>query len=112
MKRLIGALVCASALTLGLGISTAAADDPPCTLAHGLPGVNLTVAGPTADGEVIKQFACYEDAVKFVQDAFAGPTTHAVPVSDAGFIAEMYGGWVAHSAPDVDSSLHVAITSV
>lgn len=111
MKRLIGALVCASALLIPLA-SSAGADDTPCTGTRFGPGVDLIVSGPTDDGDVIKQFACLEDAAAFVHAGFLDPSKHVFAMDDNGFIAETGGGWVARVGPAADDSLHVIITSV
>jgi hypothetical protein len=110
-KPLAGALL-ALALTVPAGIVSAAAEEKPCTLAHGLPGTDLIVTGPAKDGEIVRQFACREDAVNFVRNANSTPGFRAVPVSDNGFLYEGYGGWVAHAAPVVTSALNVHISGV
>jgi hypothetical protein len=110
-KPLAGALL-ALALTIPVGIGAAAADTTPCTHTRYGAGANLIVSGPAKDGEIIRQFNCYEDAANFVRNANSTPGFRAVPTSDSGMIAETGGGWVAHAAPKVDSSLNVHISGV
>jgi hypothetical protein len=111
MNRIIASAVAAASLTISMGVAgSVAADEASCTATKYGPGENLTVSGPTDDGDSIRQFACYEDAVKFVHDGFvSGRKVFAV--DDNGFIAETAGGWVARvGGPLVNDGLEVVIS--